>query len=96
MKVEVYDADDTAHDVKTLDLTRQDFLGRREFSLADAARDLSKPLVLNLKGTGSDSTCTVHMSEVVDFKKALCVTFRAERLTNKDRCEHLSWTCCST
>ena len=71
MRIEVFDADDAANDVRQLDLARQDKLGFCEFALADAAWDTSKPLMLNLQGQGAQGTCHIATDEVIDLKKAL-------------------------
>jgi hypothetical protein len=63
-----------ACDVQQLDLSKQDFLGRAEFELAQVVQAMPAPTQWALK---NGSGCvTVAAGEVVDFKKSLRLTVR--------------------
>jgi hypothetical protein len=86
IKVAVYDADEAATDVHSLQLSKQDYLGCIEFDLAEVARGKDSQMRMQLMGTKAQGWCTVRGEERVTFKRVLTVDMLGHKLARRDGC----------
>lgn len=87
LRVSVYDADEKASNVASLDLHGQDHLGAVEMDLAEVVRGAGGAGVkCALVGAKAQGYLTVRAEERLNFKRLLTVDIKGYRLAKRDGC----------